>query len=729
MLDNKIKWFYGTDNGFELCDDVTAELGITAEAGTLFKIAIDGTCLKNYTLTDEGVTGDECSNTDGTWGYTFKCVLTKTSSGAEGDPELLQYEVSDDNANIRLAMFLQKNDNGTESFITWNIKTYNVDTHAWGSGVPWMYVNMDNNFRLYKISIPSTPPPGYVQNYDARLDNIMYNYNKVGGYGFPYSTYFNLTRLATNIPIFDTEQHAKDYLQDETNETIEGILNYVEPDPEKDYEDARKYNYAWNIYGHNSNNATQYTGYRNYRFYGGDGKICFYRVKATSGSPYTVKLYHYENYVIKSAGVHDTDDDDFETIQNPELLFLHTSIQFSSNDFYTKFKFNTDLLIFGSEAQAEMWVRDEIDARSAENFNQVSRAYDTILDPGYGNPDAGNDNGVNGQSYVHGARLWVLNSSQLNHFFDDIFDPVHISDILDGTKLLGDGINAVQGITYFPIDIDDVATVNGTADPIKIGSYQCPTATGRYVWNNNKIIDCGSVFIAPVYNDFRDYRIKLYISLPYCGVHSLEPISKYLGKNLQVKYAVDITTGACSAHILADGISYGDTFDGFMASQRPLTALDQTAYLNSVMGCVSSMFARETGMLNTAVGGMVGATTGKDSVGGGDIGGLNTSAGAISDLYGLSQAVKDTPMNTRGGFAGCLGFFGNQKIHIITAQSKTVKPGNELNAIGYPSGIGGTVGMFSGYLKCSVFRMADGFTGTLDEFNEIISIMNNGIYL
>ena len=122
MLDNKIKWFYGTDNGFELCDDVTAELGITAEAGTLFKIAIDGTCLKNYTLTDEGVTGDECSNTDGTWGYTFKCVLTKTSSGAEGDPELLQYEVSDDNANIRLAMFLQKNDNGTESFITWNIK-------------------------------------------------------------------------------------------------------------------------------------------------------------------------------------------------------------------------------------------------------------------------------------------------------------------------------------------------------------------------------------------------------------------------------------------------------------------------------------------------------------------------------------------------------------------------------------------------------------------------------
>ena len=377
-----------------------------------------------------------------------------------------------------------------------------------------------------------------------------------------------------------------------------------------------------------------------------------------------------------------------------------------------------------------MWVDDLIDARAAENFNEVSRAYNEIVDPGYGNPDPGNDNGVNGQSYVHGARMWVMSSSQLNHFFDDIFDPANITDILNGTKLFGSNeIGAIQGIAYFPLDIDDVATVYSSAQPIKIGSYQCPTAEGRYVQNNNKMIDCGSLFIAPVYNDFRDYRIKLYISLPYCGFHCLDPISKYMGKTLSVKYAVDITTGGCTAYVYADGIYLGDSFDGFMASQRPLSGLDQTAYLNSVMECVSSMVSRETGMLNTAAEGIAGAASGKVSGGVGPGGAIETSAGAFGDIYKLSQAVKDTPMQTRGGFAGCLGFFGNQKIHIVTAQSKTVKPTLEQPLIGYPSHVSQTVGQFSGYLKCSYFKMANGFDGTLEELKEIIEMMQGGVYL
>ena len=533
--------------------------------------------------------------------------------------------------------------------------------------------------------------------------------------------------VETDLPIFETEAQLMNYINSNGEDTSD-IIN-IDEDPEEDYENSRKYKYAWNIYGHNANNSTQFTGYRNYRFYGGDGKICFYRVTPSESSPYTVKLYHYQNYVIKAAGVHDTNDDDFETISNPELYFLSKSIQFSDNNFYTRFKFSTDLLVFGSEAQAQMWVDDLIDARAAENFNEVSRAYNEIIDPGYGNPETGNDNGINGQSYVHGARLWVMSSSELNHFFDDIFDPVHISDILDGTQLLGDGINAVQGISYFPIDIDDVATVNGTADSIKIGSYTCPTATGRYVWNNNKMIDCGSLFIAPVYNDFRDYKIKLYIYLPYCGFHCLDPISKYMGKNLSVKYAVDITTGGCTAYVYADDIFLGDSYDGFMASQRPLTALDQTAYLNAVMGCVSSIATRETGMINSATEGIAGAASGKVSGGVGPGGALNISMGAFGDLYKLSQAVKDTPMRTRGGFAGCLGFFGNQKIHIITAQAKTVKPTLEQPLVGYPSHVSQNVGQFSGYLKCSYFKMADGFNGTLEELKEIIEMMQGGVYL
>ena len=243
--------------------------------------------------------------------------------------------------------------------------------------------------------------------------------------------------------------------------------------------------------------------------------------------------------------------------------------------------------------------------------------------------------------------------------------------------------------------------------------------------NNNKLLNCGKVFISPVYNDFRDYRIKLFISLPYCGVHELN-ISKFLHHYLEVYYAVDITTGACSAHVLADGISYGDTFDGFMASQRPVTALDQTAYLSSVMSSVSSIVHREAGMISDAKSAIAGVATGKTKGATSGPSGIDISSGAISDLYNLSQAVKDVPMTSRGGFAGCLGFFGNQQIHIITVQSKTVKPSLEQQIVGYPSHVSQRIGNFSGFLKTSAINL-NNFSGTAQELEDIHNALAKGI--
>lgn len=534
------------------------------------------------------------------------------------------------------------------------------------------------------------------------------------------------TIITTDLPIFETDVDLLEYCLSGGTIT-DKILNKAEVTPEEEYEAARKYNYIKNIYGHNANNPTQYTGYDNLRFYGGNGKLCLYLQKATEGHPYTVKLFGYQSYDIYYGSIYATDDEDYKPLEwQVNTDYLHTSIQFASDNYYKVFQWMTDLLIFGSLQEAEMYRDDLIDARQAINYDKVSRAYNEIIDPGYGNPDEGYDNGINGQSYVHGARMWVMSSGQLNNFFDDIFDPDVIDDLLEGCKLFGTSeFQAIQGITYFPIDIDDVATVYSADQPIKIGSFTCPTATGRYVQNNNKMINCGSVFIAPVYNDGRDYHMKLFIQLPYCGTHELN-ISKFLHHNLQVYYAVDITTGACTAHVLADGISYGDSFDGFMASQRPITALDQTSYLNSVMGCVSSIINRESGMISSAKQGIAGAMTGK--VSGGAPSGLDLSSGAISDLYGLSQAVRDVPMTTRGGFAGCLGFFGNQKIHIITVQSKTVKPTMEQEIVGYPSHVSQRVGNFSGFLKTSALNI-NSFSGTAQELADIKNDLANGIYL
>lgn len=730
MLDNIINQRYGEANGFQVCDDVYAQLGITAEEGQHVKICIEQKAYKNFTITGDDFTGDECNYTDGVWGYSF--------SGNTGDnygtPEMFDYaiEAGYDDPEVRIALALGPNMSGSDiNSYSLIVRSYKPSSEAFGFGVPFQYRNMSDTGYIYLCGIPYSTDPGYITQLDPKIDYLnRFGFNSLVSEPSYLGVYYNLAKISTNIPIFDTLEHADAYLADLSDETTQGLLNLDRTDPADVYDEARNYRYINNIYGHNANNMTQYTGYRNYRFYGGDGKICLVRTRSTSGSPYTVKLYHYSSYTVKAAGINDNDDDDYTVISSPETTYIHKSVQFSDSDYYKVFKWQTDLLIFGSEALADMWIRDEIDARQAENYNEVSRVYDDIIDPGYGNPDPGYDNGLNGQSYVHGARLWVLDSGQLNAFFDDIFDPLQIQSLLDGTKLFGSNeIGAIQGITYFPLDIDDVARVNGTAQAIKIGSYTCPTATGRFVWNNNKMIDCGSVFIAPVYNDFRDYEIKLFIQLPYVGTHELN-ISKFINHNLEVYYAVDITTGGCTAHVLADGISYGDSYDGFMASQRPLTALDQTAYLNSVMGCVSSIVNREAGMISTAKNAIAGVATGnaQQVAQSSDFSGIKTSMGAISDLYGLSQAVKEVPMSTRGGFAGCLGFFGNQQIHIITVQSKTVKPLLEQQLVGYPSHVSQRIGNFSGFLKCSAINI-NNFSGTAQELQDIHNALMSGVYL
>lgn len=628
-----------------------------------------------------------------------------------------------------------------------------------------------NDYTMSWGGVPNDPTHNDISGSDIQIKNfdmVMYSgteYHNVDNYvGFytssgsngirwayrqyPFLQYVfwgwvrsQTTRIKTNLPIFETNADLWEYINSGGTIT-DKILNKGET-PEEEYNNQFKFHFVKNIYGHNTQNASSYTGYRNYRFYPASKRMCFYRVNPSSQSPFTLELKGADGVTVKSAPVYAdplTDDDKYTTQSGePELLYLHKSISFGTNDYYSKFRFYTDLPVYGSESQAQDYIDNIIDERSAENWNDISRAYSETYDPNYGDPDDGNDNGVNGQSYVKGARMWVMESTDLNDFFDDIFNDINISDILNGCQLFGQSaISCIMGVMYLPIDVDDVATVYSTKQTIKLGSWACPTAKGRYVQNNNKIIDCGSFFVARVYNDFRDYEMKLALDLPYIGTVETS-IGRYLGKTLSIKYAVDITTGGCTAHIYSDNLEM-ESHDGFMASVRPIQALDQISHLNAVMSIVGSIGGRETGMINTATESFAGVATG--SIGQGSNGGFNApssgvgpggalelSAGAITDLYSLGQAVKDKPIAVRGSYAGCLGLFGPQKIHIRVQQPRIYRAPNLQQIAGFPSGVGQRVGMFSGFLSVISFQMVDGFPGTADELQEIYGILKQGIYI
>lgn len=538
--------------------------------------------------------------------------------------------------------------------------------------------------------------------------------------------------IDTDLPIFSTDAELIAWVNDPTNpDTIAHMLNYADaPTPEEEYENRFNYFYMKNIIGKNTRNLSGRTEDSNLRWLPYSGKICLERITPTESLPYDYKLCNYENYTAYTAPYDHNSDDDYVETTNFNKYFLSKSISIG-DDYYTAFNFMHNLLTFENEGDGERYANDEIDASSASNYAELKERINEQVRPPWGDEDEGNDNGINGQIYAGGNRMWVLTNSQLNAFFHDVYDTANITDILEGTLLFGSNqISAITSLIYLPIDVNDVADVYPNDNPIWLGSWQCPTAEGKYIIKNNKLIDCGSVYISPVYNSFLDLEpyMQLYIMLPYCGIHPLQ-LSKYYKSNMGIKYSVDVTTGSCSAHIYADGREL-DTFDGTMVSNRPITAIDQSAYMGNVINAISNSSSAVSSISSAGINAGMGLATGNVSaVGKGLLEGIGGVTQQSFNNFNILQAVDNPPMSTRGGFSGCLGFFANQKIHLICAQKKTIRPKNQAEVVGFPSGQGGTVGSFSGYLQCSAFKMANGFSGTSDESNEISAIMSNGIYL
>ena len=734
MFDNLIGKVYAGYNGIQVFDDGRAVLGWTPSTGQTFALAVDGWCFKNYSITDDTFSGDEIAYNEGVWGTTQGCV---TGSTASGDAQFCEYTIPENqaNENLRCAIYLVRGGTAPNDYVFFGIQTYNTNTHTWGQALTFQYTTLDSSLRMFVISTPWSTTPGYVQELSTSPENILGRANTIrGAVPAEYAgTYYNITNIACNVPIFDTQEHARAYLQDETNETIDGILNLYEGDPEHDFINDQKYYKMKNLFARGSGSSWTPIQNINYRIKPVGGKICLYKVKPSAGSPYEWRLKGWQSGYdfYASKGIVYDDDDDFYNISDVTDSFLEHSLKFDDVSYRVNI-FDTDIPTWENEQDADDYINGLKDITEALNYDYIARTNQEILGPDIGLADAGNDNGSNGMVYSYGSRMYVMSSSHLAGFFSDVFNTANIDDILNGTKLFGTNqINAISGINYFPCAISEFCEIASPGATPHVGSWVCPTATSNgYVTKNNKLIDCGGDFLKPIYGDFRDLEPyqQLWVTLPFCGMHQLQ-LTKYLNKFISFKYSIDAVTGACSCHVYADGIEL-DTFDGVCSSQRPITAIDQTTYLSNVIGSVNSALTSGINAVGSGAQSISGAMSGDvGAVVGGSLGMLGAGASGILGAYNVMQAVDNPPMTTRGGSSGCLGFFGCTQIHLHFFQKKTVKPVHALMLCGAPSNVSGTVSSFAGFLKCSTFKMSDGFTGTNDELNEIMQLMKNGIYV
>lgn len=541
------------------------------------------------------------------------------------------------------------------------------------------------------------------------------------------------SRIMTDLPIFATDADALAWVASNFEDTSK-MLNFV--NPEEEYIDNNNCWYVHNVFGHNTKDRNSYTGYRNYRFFPKTGRICFYRHKPSASDPYALRLLGYnDNYNIFKAGAWDSNFEEYSG--SVETNYMTKSVQYGSNNYYTVFvnaEGATNIPIFDTLDEATDYINYQIEIDQASNYADIVRDDNTVIPNDWGEDVDETDLGSNGQNYnLPGARLYGLGLSELTQFFLDVYSTANIQDILDGNKLLsGQEINAICGCMYVPIDDLSKICEMGSTQHIHIGTWEAPRGEGTLIGKCNKLMTMGSVQITPTYYDQRDYPpfTRIYVMLPYAGTYELS-VDKYMGKTLTVKAGVDITSGAVVYYLFANGILL-DHYTGNLGSQRPITCIDNAQYVSNVVnGVIGSGNAMTTGAsslannLGSMSGGMASVAGGAGAV----AGAAAISATGVYKGFELLQTVDTPPMTTQGSLTGNLGYSGIQSVYFVCAQKKSVRPVNERQVVGYPSGQGGTINSFSGFLSCRSVMLADGFTGSEREREELITILSQGIYL
>ena len=604
------------------------------------------------------------------------------------------------------------------------------------------------------------------------------NYNNVQWIPQEYLNYMQLqingyhfdVEIDTDLPIFETDADLLAYCQSGGTDRSK-ILNIGEEfDPEEEYLLDQKFYFIHNSFTHYYH-GTRTKYWRNYRFKPGyDSKIRLYRVEPNDSRYYTMVLIVPGGMTRFIAPEGDYNESSFVVDEDTlQTHYCEYSFQISRvaprDEMVVTSPLKTNIPIFGSREDATKYANDELSIEDALNYSDILAFENQLPQPDFGEEDAETETGINGQTYAAGSAVYVLTKSEMIRFFSEIFkiqDPSFINAFKDGNVLFGDNqANAIIGCMYFPFDASIVCSLESSSGSIWVGGWQSQNATGRKVNMNDKVISIGEFFLPDMFKDFRDYEpyTNIYVQLPYCGTYQLS-VQKYLNKTVKINYAVDIFTGACTALIYANNILM-DSMDGMIGSQRPVTGRTAANMLQAITRGSASVAAGAAGGLKmggiaASIGGELsgaylpafGASVGGGAMfssahavalgtaltagGAGLLGAGAAAAGAVAGvdmMYKAKNAYADPPMATRGQYSGNLGMFGNQKVHFIVAIRHNYRPENELDLIGYPSGRGGKIGSFSGFLKSSSVYLADGFIGSVQERNEILQMIAKGIYI
>lgn len=270
-------------------------------------------------------------------------------------------------------------------------------------------------------------------------------------------------------------------------------------------------------------------------------------------------------------------------------------------------------------------------------------------------------------------------------------------------------LEGIMSCHVVPINVE----TSGTDAP-HFGNWQFETQMAK-VSEQFYTVNFGSIKLEKKFGSFLDYSPYTHVQvyLPYIGYREID-VDDAMGKNIGVKYNVDIVTGAILAQVLIDD-SVHYQFSGSAIMQFPLTASNHNNLISSIVGLVTS-----------------GATTIAGLAVGGPAGGVG-AAMAVGGAMSLAQSAVHTVASSKpeiqhgGSFAMTNGFLSVKTPYLVTNRPVVDIPVDFAKYTGRMSNKTKFVSECSGYTEFASVDV-NMLTALEDEKAEIEQILKGGFY-
>lgn len=291
--------------------------------------------------------------------------------------------------------------------------------------------------------------------------------------------------------------------------------------------------------------------------------------------------------------------------------------------------------------------------------------------------------------------LYTPSLSQLNDLAAYLWSPAWSVDGFK--KIFANPMDCILGLMIFPA----LVSPSGSKE-VYVGNLSTGV-TMSYISNQYVEVNCGSFEITEYYASYLDYDpyTKIEIYLPYIGTHRLSA-DDVMSKTIQLKYMIDLLSGACVAFIVVDGTTLY-TFTGSCATPIPVSGNDWSNMVNGILSVAGAAAA-------AVISGGTAATM---------------AAGAIASSSLFVSSHKEH-IRHGGSVASAAGLMSIQKPYLIVTRPRQALPIGQNSFQGYPSFMTESLGSLSGYTEVESCHL-EHIPCTAEELEEIERLLKGGV--